>query len=90
MYIPIHTQPKYIHALIKAAEKRKLESELVYEHMAQKELEKEEGQFSDKESFVTSAYKKKLEERKKLEEELAREAAFEGTYIHAHNYVPSP
>ena len=78
---------------MRAAEKRKLESELVYEHMAQKELEKEEDQFRDKESFVTSAYKKKLEERKKLEEELAREAAFEGMYMYlhsnAHNYVLS-
>ena len=48
--------------------------------MAQKELEKEKGEFDDKERFVTSAYKKKLEERKKLEEELAREAALEGMW----------
>ena len=46
--------------------------------MAQKELEKEKGEFDDKERFVTSAYKNKLEERKKVEEELAREAALEG------------
>ena len=71
-------QPKYIHALKKAAERRKLEGELVYEHLAQKEIEKDAEQFKDKESFVTSAYKKKLVERRKLEEELAREAVIEG------------
>ena len=73
-----HPQPKYIQALKRAAERRKLEGELVYEHMAQKEIEKDREEFKDKESFVTSAYKKKLAERKALEEELAREAAIEG------------
>ena len=72
------TQPKYIHTLKKAAERRKLEGELVYEHQAQKDIEKDAEEFRDKESFVTSAYKKKLEERRQLEEELAREAALEG------------
>lgn len=33
--------------------------------------------FKDKESFITSAYKKKLEEMKKLEEEEKREAYLE-------------
>jgi coiled-coil domain-containing protein 55 len=70
-------KPKYIHTLKKAAERRKLEGELVYEHLAQKEIEKDAEEFRDKESFVTSAYKKKLEERRQLEEELAREAALE-------------
>lgn len=73
-------QPKYIHALKKAAERRKLEGELVYEHMAQREIEKDQEQFKDKESFVTSAYKEKLAERRALEEELAREAAEEGEW----------
>lgn len=50
----------------------------MYEHQAQKEIEKDAEEFRDKESFVTSAYKKKLEERRELEEELAREAAMEG------------
>ena len=71
-------QPKYIHALKRAAERRKLEGELVYEHQAQKDIEKDAEMYKDKESFVTSAYKKKLEERRELEEELAREAAIEG------------
>ena len=76
-----HTQPKYFHALKKAAERRKLEGDLVYEHQAQRELEKEEQDFADKESFVTSGYKKKLQERKVLEEELAKEAAQEGVNL---------
>lgn len=46
--------------------------------MAQKEIEQDQEKFRDKESFVTSAYKEKLAERKVLEEELAREAALEG------------
>lgn len=71
------TKPKYVHALKRAAERRKLEGELVYEHMAQKEIEQDQEKFRDKESFVTSAYKEKLAERKVLEEELAREAALE-------------
>lgn len=73
-------QPKYIHALKRAAERRKLEGELVYEHQAQREIEKDKEQFIDKESFVTSGYKKKLAERKALEEELAKEAAVEGAF----------
>ena len=76
--VVIFFQPKYIHALKRAAERRKLEGELVYEHQAQREIEKDAEQFRDKESFVTSGYKKKLAERKALEEELAREAAVEG------------
>ena len=77
----VFAQPKYIHTLKRAAERRKLEGELVYEHRAQREIEKDEEQFRDKESFVTPAYKKKLAERRILEEELAREAAVEGGSI---------
>lgn len=50
----------------------------MYEHQAQREIEKDQEEFKDKESFVTSGYKKKLAERKALEEELAKEAAIEG------------
>ena len=79
LYYP---QPKYIHALKRAAERRKLEGELVYEHQAQREIERDAEQFKDKESYVTSGYKKKLAERRQLEEELAREAAMEGELTH--------
>lgn len=39
----------------------------------QREREAEGEEFADKETFVTSAYRKKLEEIKKLDEEQERE-----------------
>ncbi|XP_034945098.1 nuclear speckle splicing regulatory protein 1 [Chelonus insularis] len=65
-------KPKYIQNLLKAAERRKREQEHRIERMVQKEREAEGEQYADKESFVTSAYRAKLEEFKKLEEEEAR------------------
>merc|ERR1712243_239006 len=44
---------------------------------AQKEREAEGNEFADKESFVTSAYRKKMEEIAKQEEEEARMARIE-------------
>ncbi|XP_072943982.1 nuclear speckle splicing regulatory protein 1 [Epargyreus clarus] len=61
-------KPKYIENLIKTANKRKIEHERRVERQIQKEREKEGDEFADKEIFVTSAYKKKLEELKKEEE----------------------
>ncbi|CAH0724833.1 unnamed protein product, partial [Brenthis ino] len=55
-------KPKYIENLLKTANKRKLENERRVERQIQKEREKEGDEFADKEVFVTSAYKKKLEE----------------------------
>lgn len=54
------------------AEKRKLEYERRNERIIQKEREQEGDEFRDKEAFVTSSYKKKLEELKKLDEEDAK------------------
>jgi len=51
------------------AEKRKIEYERRNERLIQKEREAEGDEFHDKEAFVTSSYKKKLEELKKLDEE---------------------
>ncbi|KAK0179796.1 hypothetical protein PV327_005514 [Microctonus hyperodae] len=65
-------KPKYIHHLLKAADRRKREQEHRIERMVQKEREAEGEMFADKESFVTSAYKAKLEEFKKMEEEEER------------------
>ncbi|XP_043255825.1 nuclear speckle splicing regulatory protein 1 isoform X1 [Colletes gigas] len=65
-------KPKYIENLLKAAERRKREQEHRIERMVQKEREAEGALFADKESFVTSAYRAKLEEFKKLEEEESR------------------
>ncbi|XP_076302970.1 uncharacterized protein LOC143221385 [Lasioglossum baleicum] len=65
-------KPKYIQNLLKAAERRKREQEHRIEKMVQKEREAEGEMYADKESFVTSAYRAKLEEFKKLEEEESR------------------
>ena len=65
-------RPKYIENLLKAAERRKKEQEYRIERMVQKEREAEGSMFADKESFVTSAYRAKLEEFKKMEEEESR------------------
>lgn len=62
---------KYIQKLLKTAERRKKEQEHRIERMVQKEREAEGEMYADKESFVTSAYRAKLEEFKKMEEEEA-------------------
>ena len=49
-------QPKYIQGLLKSAAARKREYERTVERQVQKEREKEEGEFDDKEAFVTEAY----------------------------------
>ncbi|XP_018477859.2 uncharacterized protein LOC108848903 [Raphanus sativus] len=67
-------KPKYVHHLMKKAEQRNKEQEIVYERKLAKEREKDEHLYSGKEKFVTGAYKKKLEEQKKwLAEERLRE-----------------
>lgn len=69
--------PKYIKKLLETAEKRKLENERRVERQVQKDREAEGEEFKDKESFVTSAYRKKLEEMKEAEELEKREAYLE-------------
>lgn len=64
--------PKYIKKLLETAEKRKKEYERRIERQVQKERDAEGEQFKDKESFVTSSYKKKLEEMRVAEEEEKR------------------
>ncbi|CAH2238219.1 nuclear speckle splicing regulatory protein 1 isoform X1 [Pararge aegeria] len=70
-------KPKYIDNLMKSANKRKLENERRVERQVQKEREKEGDEFADKEVFVTSAYKKKLEEIRIEEEKEKREEYLE-------------
>ncbi|XP_061461034.1 nuclear speckle splicing regulatory protein 1 [Rhineura floridana] len=70
-------KPKYIQNILKAAELRKKEQEKRMEKKIQKEREMEGDAFDDKEAFVTSAYKKKLQERAEEEERERREAAVE-------------
>lgn len=70
-------KPKYIGKLLETAEKRKKEHERRIERQVQKERDAEGEKFQDKESFVTSAYRAKLEEMKKAEEEEKREEYLE-------------
>lgn len=65
-------KPRYIQNLLKTADQRKKEQEHRKERMVQKEREAEGDMYADKESFVTSAYRAKLEEFKKMEEEEIR------------------
>jgi coiled-coil domain-containing protein 55 len=69
--------PKYITKLLETADKRKKEHERRVERQVQKEREAEGEEFKDKESFVTSSYRKKLEEMKEAEEVEKREAYLE-------------
>ncbi|XP_012216056.1 nuclear speckle splicing regulatory protein 1 [Linepithema humile] len=68
----IEKKPRYIQNLLKTADRRKKEQEHRIERMVQKEREAEGDMYADKESFVTSAYRAKLEEFKKMEEEEVR------------------
>ncbi|XP_077401982.1 nuclear speckle splicing regulatory protein 1 isoform X2 [Vanacampus margaritifer] len=70
-------KPKYIHQLMKAVDSRKKEQERRDERKIQKEREAEGNQFADKDAYVTSAYKRKLQEQKEEEERERREAAIE-------------
>lgn len=71
-------QSKYIAGLKKVAERRKLEQDIIYERKVQREMEQEGKDYGDKDTFLTSAYRKTLEERKKFEEELKMAARKEG------------
>lgn len=63
---------------MKQAERRKREHERRLEREIQKEREAESEEFKDKEEFITSAYRKKLEEFKKLDEEERRQDQIDG------------
>lgn len=70
-------EPKYIVGIMKAAAKRKMEFERVQDRKIQKEREEEGDLWKDKEVFVTAAYRKKMEERQKIEEEERRQEQIE-------------
>lgn len=67
-------QPKYIESLLASASERKAEQLRVQERKIQREREEEKELYGeiDKEKFVTEAYKKALEEQRKVEEEEKR------------------
>eukprot|EP00049_Salpingoeca_infusionum_P011313 m.195705 g.195705 ORF g.195705 m.195705 type:complete len:341 (+) comp14896_c0_seq4:190-1212(+) len=68
---------KYVKQLLASASDRKLRDQLRIERQELKNREKEGDEFDDKEQFVTSAYRKKLQELKEQEELERREAAEE-------------
>lgn len=63
---------KYIGKLLESADRRKKEYERRVERQVQKERETEGEMYKDKEAFITSSYKQKLEEMKKAEEQEKR------------------
>ena len=75
------SQSKYISKLKKVADRRKLEQDIIYERKVQREMEEEGLEYGDKDTFLTSAYRKKLEERKLMEEELKEAAKREGVCV---------
>ena len=70
-------EPKYINNILKMAEYKKREEERVKERVEARERLKELEEFGETEKFVTSAYKKKLQEWQALDAEDARQAAIE-------------
>ncbi|KAF9932356.1 hypothetical protein FBU30_008336 [Linnemannia zychae] len=73
-------KPKYIHALLEAAETRKRDRQIADEKRIEREREREGEEFKDKEQFITPAYKAQKEamrlaeeEDRKKEEELAKD-----------------
>ena len=71
----IERKSKYIASLLHTAEERKREQDVLYEKRLTKEREAEDYLYGEKEKFVTSAYRKKLEEEKlwKAEQEKKKE-----------------
>lgn len=55
-----------------------MEQDIIYERKVQREMEQEGKEYGDKDTFLTSAYHKALDDRRKLEEELKIAAKKEG------------
>lgn len=62
---------------MKAHQKRELHKLIHDDHVYKKEREKEQGEFADKDVFITEAYRKKIEERNKFRQEVEREDAID-------------
>mmetsp|Transcript_6861 Transcript_6861/g.25305 ORF Transcript_6861/g.25305 Transcript_6861/m.25305 type:complete len:260 (+) Transcript_6861:138-917(+) len=70
----IDRKPRYISQLLKKAKEREFEMDIIYERQVAKERAADEHLYGDKEQFVTSAYKQKLQEREQwMAEEKQRE-----------------
>ncbi|GFR52864.1 hypothetical protein Agub_g15492, partial [Astrephomene gubernaculifera] len=61
----VQRQSKYIASLLEQAQQRKREQDVLYERRMVRERQQEDHLFEDKERFVTSAYRRKLEEDQK-------------------------
>jgi coiled-coil domain-containing protein 55 len=70
-------QPRYITGLLKKAKEREKAQEMVMERKIQKEQAAEAHLYGDKEKFVTGAYKRKLAEDAKWQEEERRREELE-------------
>ncbi|XP_020808353.1 nuclear speckle splicing regulatory protein 1 [Drosophila serrata] len=70
-------KPKYIGRLMQHAERRKMERELRIERQVQKDREAEGEKFKDKDTYVTAAYRKKLEAIRQLQEQDQRDEYLE-------------
>jgi len=62
-------KPKYVNALLQAAETRKRDRQIAEERKIEREREQEGEEFKDKEMFITPAYKAQKEAMRKAEEE---------------------
>jgi len=69
-------EPKYAQALMKAKNRREIEEASRDARMQEKERIKEGEQFAEKESFVTGAYRKQMEDIEQLRKEEAEEHIF--------------
>ena len=61
---------RYINNLKQSARVREINSQRVFDRRLLKEREAEGGQFDDKEKFITSAYKMKLDMQRKWDYEV--------------------
>ena len=68
---------RYVGQLKQAAAVREIEQDRIYERVQLKERQKDDALYGDKEKFVTGAYKRKLQEAKKWDEEDKRLEAVE-------------
>jgi len=56
-------QSRYINTLLKTAQRRNQEQEIIYEKQVQQEQSIEDPLYEGKDKFITSSYKRKLQER---------------------------
>ena len=86
----IERKSRYIAQLKEAADFRKREQDVTYERRLMKEREKEDELYGDNEKFITSAYRKKLEEDEKWKkEELEREQREKEREVHGKSDMTS-